>query len=84
MRGKSHAKSVKNKMVTEETQKKLPMRILFAILISICQLEANDRGKESWLMKSSFQIEREGQKENDVSFDFVLRVLYTQISGILF
>lgn len=29
----------------EETQKKLPKRILFAILISICQLEANDRGE---------------------------------------
>lgn len=53
------------------------MRIPVAILISICQLEANDRGKESWLMKSSSQIEREGQKEHDVSFDFVLRVLYT-------
>lgn len=71
MRGKSHAKSVKNGMVTEETRKKLPMRIPFAILISICQLEANDRGKESRLMKSSSQIEGEGQKEHVVSFDFV-------------
>lgn len=45
MRGKSHAKSVKNRMVTEETQKKLPVRIPFAILISVCQLEANDSGE---------------------------------------
>lgn len=41
-------------------------------------------GEESWLMKSSSQIEREGRKEHDVSFDFVLRVLNTEISGILF
>lgn len=41
-------------------------------------------GKESWLMKSSSQIEGEGHKEHDVSFDFILRVLYTEISGTLF
>lgn len=32
-------------MVMEETQKKLPVRNLFAILISIHLLEANDRGE---------------------------------------
>lgn len=32
-------------MVTEETRKKLPVRIPFAILIRACQLEANDRGQ---------------------------------------
>lgn len=32
-------------MVTEETRRKLPVRVPFAILISVCQLEANDRGE---------------------------------------
>ena len=32
-------------MVTEETQKKVPARIPFAILISVCQLEVNDSGE---------------------------------------
>lgn len=61
-------------MVTEETQKKLPVRIPFAILISVCQLEANDSEEGILINEIIIPIEREGQKEHDVSFDFILRV----------